>query len=264
MKTIILHGILAKKFGKSFKLAVGSTKEAMRALCVQLIGFEAFMMNAHRQGLRFAVFHDKQNVGESELEMTHTAKVIRVVPSTSEFISDKMFIAAISEVIDLKLRYPNTALLGLRYDAESFSNVAKMSARCKGLIIKVPTNYDPVARTYTGMWDGQFKMAYSNNPAWVYYDLCTAERYGLGGRLTQSMIDKWSLYRLAQYCDEMVDDGMGGQEPRFTVNVYIRRSQTTPTSQKSKCRQTAEVTSQRLAHLPIPPISTKSQAYKEI
>lgn len=80
MKTIILHGILAKKFGKSFNLAVSSTKEAMRALCVQLAGFEEFMMNAHRQGLRFAVFHDKQNVGESELEMTHTAKVIRVVP----------------------------------------------------------------------------------------------------------------------------------------------------------------------------------------
>ncbi|UZA15573.1 tail assembly protein [Moraxella bovis] len=80
MKTIILHGILAKKFGESFNLAVSSTKEAMRALCVQLIGFEAFMMNAHRQGLRFAVFHDKQNVGESELEMTHAAKVIRVVP----------------------------------------------------------------------------------------------------------------------------------------------------------------------------------------
>lgn len=150
-------------------------------------------------------------------------RVRRITPnSTSELISDKMYIAAISEVIDLKLRYPNTAVMGLRYDAESFSNVAKMSARCKGLIIKVPTNYDPVARTYTGMWDGQFKMAYSNNPAWVYYDLCTAERYGLGGRLTQSMIDKWSLYRLAQYCDEMVDDGMGGTEPRFSVNVYIQ------------------------------------------
>lgn len=80
MKTIILHGILAKKFGKSFRLSVGSTKEAMRALCVQLTGFEAFMMNAHRQGLRFAVFHDKHNVGESELDMTHTAKIIRVVP----------------------------------------------------------------------------------------------------------------------------------------------------------------------------------------
>lgn len=80
MKTIILHGILAKKFGKSFKLAVGSTKEAMRALCVQLVGFEQFMMNAHTQGLRFAVFHDKHNIGERELEMSHTAKVIRVVP----------------------------------------------------------------------------------------------------------------------------------------------------------------------------------------
>lgn len=80
MKTIILHGILAKKFGKSFRLSVGSTKEAMRALCVQLAGFEAFMMNAHRQGLRFAVFHDKHNVGERELDMNHTAKIIRVVP----------------------------------------------------------------------------------------------------------------------------------------------------------------------------------------
>lgn len=80
MKTIILHGILAKKFGKTFKLSVDSTKEAMRALCVQLTGFEAFMMNTHRQGLRFAVFHDKHNVGENELDMTHTAKIIRVVP----------------------------------------------------------------------------------------------------------------------------------------------------------------------------------------
>ena len=150
-------------------------------------------------------------------------RVRRITPdSTSELVSDTMYISAITEVIDLKLRYPNTALLGLRYDAEQFSNVAKMAARCKGLIIKVPTNYNPTARTYDGLWDGQFKLAYCNNPAWVYYDLCTAERYGLGGRLTQSMIDKWSLYRLAQYCDQMVDDGMGGQEPRFTVNVYIQ------------------------------------------
>lgn len=150
-------------------------------------------------------------------------RVRRITPnSTSELVSDTMYISAITEVIDLKLRYPNTALLGLRYDAEQFSNVAKMSARCRGLIIKVPTNYNPITRTYDGLWDGEFKMAYTNNPAWVYYDLCTAERYGLGSRLTQSMIDKWSLYRLAQYCDEMVDDGMSGQEPRFTVNVYIQ------------------------------------------
>ena len=150
-------------------------------------------------------------------------RVRRITPdSTSELVSDTMYISAITEVIDLKLRYPNTALLGLRYDAEQFSNVAKMAARCRGLIIKVPTNYNPITRTYDGLWDGQFKLAYTNNPAWVYYDLCTAERYGLGGRLTEYMIDKWSLYRLAQYCDQMVDDGMGGQEPRFTVNVYIQ------------------------------------------
>ncbi|AKI27196.1 tail protein [Moraxella phage Mcat5] len=150
-------------------------------------------------------------------------RVRRITPdSTSELVSDTMYISAITEVIDLKLRYPNTALLGLRYDAEQFSNVAKMAARCRGLIIKVPTNYNPITRTYDGLWDGQFKMAYTNNPAWVYYDLCTAERYGLGSRLTEYMIDKWSLYRLAQYCDHMVDDGMGGQEPRFTVNVYIQ------------------------------------------
>ncbi|OPH36514.1 phage tail protein [Moraxella lacunata] len=153
-------------------------------------------------------------------------RVRRITPnSTSDFVSDKMYISAISEVIDLKLRYPNTALLGLRYDAEQFSNVAKMSARCRGLIIKVPTNYDPISRTYDGLWNGEFKLAYSNNPAWVYYDLCTATRYGLGGRLKEYMIDKWSLYRLAQYCDQMVDDGMGGQEPRFTVNVYIQSAE---------------------------------------
>ncbi|MGP1608012.1 MAG: TipJ family phage tail tip protein [Moraxella sp.] len=153
-------------------------------------------------------------------------RVRRLTPnSTSDFVSDKMYISAITEVIDLKLRYPNTALLGLRYDAESFSNVAKMSARCKGLIIKVPTNYDPVSRTYDGLWNGEFKLAYCNNPAWVYYDLCTATRYGLGRRLKEYMIDKWSLYRLAQYCDQMVDDGMGGTEPRFTVNIYIQSAE---------------------------------------
>lgn len=152
-------------------------------------------------------------------------RVRRITPnSTSELVSDTMYISAITEVIDLKLRYPNTALLGLRYDAEQFSNVAKMAARCRGLIIKVPTNYNPITRTYDGLWDGEFKMAYTNNPAWVYYDLCTATRYGLGGRLTEYMIDKWSLYRLAQYCDQMVDDGMGGQEPRFTVNVYLQKA----------------------------------------
>lgn len=153
-------------------------------------------------------------------------RVRRLTPnSTSEFISDKMYISAVTEVIDTKLRYPNTALLGLQYDAETFGNVAKIAADTKGRILKVPTNYNPITRQYVGLWDGTFKEAYSNNPAWIYYDICTADRYALGDRLTPFMVDKWSLYRLAQYCDQMVPDGLGGQEPRFTCNVYLQSAE---------------------------------------
>ncbi|HEE5794019.1 host specificity protein J [Acinetobacter baumannii] len=153
-------------------------------------------------------------------------RVRRLTPNTtSEYISDKMYIAAVTEVIDAKLRYPNTALLGLQYDAETFGNVAKVAMDTKGRLLKVPTNYNPATRQYVGMWDGTFKEAYSNNPAWIYYDICTVDRYALGDRLTPLMIDKWSLYRLAQYCDEMVPDGLGGQEPRFTCNVYLQSAE---------------------------------------
>lgn len=155
-----------------------------------------------------------------------TIRVRRITPnSSSEYISDKMYVDALTEVIDLKLSYPNTALLGLQYDAETFSNVAKVAVDLKGIKLQVPSNYDPVARTYTGMWDGTFKRAYTNNPAWIYYDICTSKRYALGDRLTSAMLDKWSLYRLAQYCDQMVDDGKGGQEPRFTCNVYLQSTE---------------------------------------
>jgi len=155
-----------------------------------------------------------------------TVRVRRLTPnSTSEYISDKMYVDALTEVIDLKLSYPNTALLGLQYDAETFSNVAKVAVDLKGIKLQVPSNYDPVARTYAGMWDGTFKRAYTNNPAWIYYDICTSKRYALGDRLTSAMLDKWSLYRLAQYCDQMIDDGKGGQEPRFTCNVYLQTTE---------------------------------------
>lgn len=153
-------------------------------------------------------------------------RVRRITPnSTSEYISDKMYVKAVTEVIDAKLRYPNTALLGLQYDAETFGNVAKVAMDAKGRILKVPTNYNPATRQYVGMWDGTFKEAYSNNPAWIYYDICTVDRYALGDRLTPLMVDKWSLYRLAQYCDQMVPDGLGGQEPRFTCNVYLQSAE---------------------------------------
>lgn len=155
-----------------------------------------------------------------------TIRVRRITPnSTSEYISDKMYVDALTEVIDLRLSYPNTALLGLQYDAETFSNVAKIAVDLKGIKLQVPSNYDPVARTYAGMWDGTFKRAYTNNPAWIYYDICTSKRYALGDRLTSAMLDKWSLYRLAQYCDQMVDDGKGGKEPRFTCNVYLQSTE---------------------------------------
>ncbi len=153
-------------------------------------------------------------------------RVRRLTPnSTSEYVSDKMYVSAVTEVIDAKLRYPNTALLGIRYDAEAFGNVAKVAVDLKGTLIQVPTNYNAETRQYTGMWDGTFKRAYTNNPAWIYYDLCTNDRYGLGSRLTPLMIDKWSLYRLAQYCDQTVSDGLGGQEPRFTCNVYLQSAE---------------------------------------
>ena len=153
-------------------------------------------------------------------------RVRRITPnSTSEYVQDTMMISAVAEVIDVKLSYPNTALLGIEYNAEIFSSIAKMSVRVKGKIIRVPDNYDPVARTYTGIWTGNFKDAYSNNPAWVFYDLCTQWRGGLGERLDATMIDRWSLYALGQYCDQPVSDGQGGLEPRFTCNVYLQKQE---------------------------------------
>ena len=153
-----------------------------------------------------------------------SVRVRRLTPNRdSEMVSDTMVVSAVTEIIDAKLRYPCTALLALKYDAQTFSNIAKVAVRVRGMLIQVPSNYDPVARTYDGLWDGTFKLAYTNNPAWVFYDICTAKRYGLGDRLA-GKVDKWSLYRLAQYCDEMVDDGKGGKEPRFTVNVYLQKA----------------------------------------
>lgn len=154
-----------------------------------------------------------------------TIRVRRITPNrNSEMISDTVHIDALTEIIDAKLAYPATALLGLSYDAKTFSNVAKIAVRLKGKLIQVPSNYNENERTYMGVWDGTFKLAYSDNPAWVFYDLCTHKRYGLGERLN-GMVDKWRLYQIGQYCDELVDDGKGGREPRFTVNVYIQKDE---------------------------------------
>lgn len=141
-------------------------------------------------------------------------------------IADKVTIAAVTEVIDAKLRYPNTALLFVTFNARQFNNrIPKISVRSKGgILVKVPTNYDPINRTYSGVWDGTFKLAATNNPAWVFYDLVLNNRYGCGDRIQSSQVEKWDLYKIAQYCDELVPDGRGGdgKEPRFLCDVYIQ------------------------------------------
>lgn len=184
------------------------------------------MLDTKMSGKTSANYERTHRIGLPKANNNWLIRVTRKTPnSSSEYVSDKMYIQAITEVIDLKLTYPNTAVIGVQYDAETFSNIAKIAVDLKGVKIRVPSNFDPVSRTYIGIWDGTFKRAYSNNPAWIYYDLCTNKRYALGNRLTEQMIDKWSLYRLAQYCDQLVPDGKGGQEPRFTCNVYIQSAE---------------------------------------
>jgi predicted phage tail protein len=169
-------------------------------------------------------------------ELTHrinlpkatTGWQIRVVrdtaDSTSQMLQNKTQVQAITEVIDARLRYPHTALLYVSFNAKSFSNIPKISCKPKGRVIRIPQNYDPIARAYSGTWDGTFKWGWTNNPAWIWFDILTEPRFGLGRRVTAAMLDKWELYRIAQRCDQKVPDGKGGSgtEPRFMFDVYIQ------------------------------------------
>lgn len=144
--------------------------------------------------------------------------------STSQMLQNKTQVQAITEVIDARLRYPHTALLYVSFNAKSFNNIPKISCKPKGRVIRIPQNYDPIARTYSGTWDGTFKWGWTNNPAWIWFDILTEPRFGLGRRVTPAMLDKWELYRIAQRCDQKVPDGKGGSgtEPRFMFDVYIQ------------------------------------------
>ncbi|MFC0908002.1 host specificity protein J [Pasteurella multocida] len=141
--------------------------------------------------------------------------------STSQRLQNNTIWASYTEIIETEFAYPNTAIVGVRFDSEYFSSIPNRTYEIYGIKIKVPSNYDPVNRTYTGLWDGTFKVAWSNNPAWVLYDLMTNKRYGLGWRLGSFNVDKWTLYQVAQYCDQLVPDGFGGKEPRFTCNAWL-------------------------------------------
>ncbi|MBT2045059.1 host specificity protein J [Enterobacter hormaechei subsp. xiangfangensis] len=145
--------------------------------------------------------------------------------ANSAKIGDTMTLQSFTEVIDAKLRYPNTALLYIEFDSSQFNgSIPQISCEPRGRVIRVPDTYDPETRAYSGTWTGAFKWAWTDNPAWIFYDLVVSDRFGLGHRLTAANIDKWTLYQVAQYCDQMVLDGKGGDgtEPRYTCNVYIQ------------------------------------------
>lgn len=165
-----------------------------------------------------------------ELPKATSGWSVRVRRITADSSSSKLINAfkvfSFAEVIDSKLRYPNTALLYIEVDASQFSGQApKVTCKPKGRLVRVPTTYDPVSRTYAGTWQGDFKYAYTDNPAWIFYDLVLDKIFGMGTRVDATMIDKWELYSIAQYCDQMVPDGAGGTEPRFTCNVFIQSQQ---------------------------------------
>ena len=151
-----------------------------------------------------------------------TIKVERITAdSTSNRLANKTMWASYTEIIDAQFRYPNTAYIGVKFDSEYFNNIPGRTYEIYGIKVRVPSNYDPETRTYTGLWDGTFKVAYTNNPAWILMDVVTHKRYGLGDRLGEFSVDKWALYKIAEYCDQMIPDGFGGQEPRFSCNLWL-------------------------------------------
>lgn len=167
-------------------------------------------------------------------QRTHNVKLpeaeqgwqIRVRKVTADGDNERKFnqmqVDSVAEIIDAKLRYPHTALLYLSFDARTFGNMPKVAVDCYLRYLKIPSNYDPETRTSTGLWDGTFKTGYTNNPAWVYYDLITNDRYALGDRLKPFMINKWAIAHIASICDQAVSDGKGGTEPRFQCDVYLQ------------------------------------------
>ena len=157
---------------------------------------------------------------------TWTLRLRKVSPDANSVkIGDVMTLQSYTEVIDAKLRYPHTALLYIEFDSSQFNgSIPQISCEPRGRVIRVPDNYNPETREYNGTWSGGFKWAWTDNPAWIYYDIVVSDRFGLGDRLTSANISKWALYQIAQYCDQLVPDGRGGDgmEPRYICNVYVQ------------------------------------------
>ena len=164
----------------------------------------------------------QQHTFDNLPQVPFTVKVERVTEdSKSQRLQNNTVWSSYTEIIDTEFTYPNTALIGVKFDSEYFSNIPARTYDLLGLRVKVPSNYDTRTRKYTGMWDGTFKTDWTDNPAWILYDVVTSKRYGLGNRLGEFGADKWALYQVSQYCDQLVPDGFGGQEPRFTCNAWL-------------------------------------------
>jgi len=174
-------------------------------------------------GKASSVYTRSHRVELAGAKSQYTLRVIRITPdNTSSYIQDTTNVVGYSELIDAKLRYPFSAVCGIALDASQFSSEPTRSYDLKGLLVKYPSNYNPNTRTYSGTWDGTFVTGWTDNPAWVFYDLALTNRYGAGKWIDAMAIDRYALYTIAQYCDVMVSDGKGGQEPRFTCNCYIQ------------------------------------------
>lgn len=154
---------------------------------------------------------------------------IKVTRSSADdsntFSQSQIWFDEFTAIISTKMEYRHTAIAGISIDAQQFSSIPTRAYDVKGMIINIPSNYDPIYRNYVGTWDGTFKLAWSDNPAWIFYDSLTNSRYGLGQYINESLDDIWQLYMIAQYCDQLVPDGMGGMEPRFTCNLYLNTQQ---------------------------------------
>ncbi|MDT7460006.1 host specificity protein J [Citrobacter koseri] len=184
------------------------------------------VLNTSVTGKTTSGYERSHRIDLPEAGSTWTIRLRKITAdANSAKIGDTMTLQSFTEVIDAKLRYPNTALLYIEFDSSQFNgSIPQISCEPKMRIIRVPDNYDPETRAYNGTWTGAFKWAWTDNPAWIFYDLVVTDRFGLGNRLTAANIDKWTLYQVAQYCDQPVPDGKGGSgtEPRYTCNVYVQ------------------------------------------
>ncbi|MDP9504503.1 phage tail protein [Pseudomonas protegens] len=181
------------------------------------------VLNEAVHGKTTSVYERTRRINLSAATSGWLLRVTRITPNqNNNKIADTMQIAGFTEVIDAKLRYPNTALLYIEFSAEQFRSIPAVTVETKLKKVLVPANYDPVARTYSGIWDGSFKLAWTDNPTWMTYDITVSDRFGLGRRIKPWQVDKWELYRISQYCDQLVPDGKGGTEPRFICNLNLQ------------------------------------------